>query len=50
MERRATALTDSEALDDLSDSIAHKLIERAGGKCLLSGGSLVRIQPGTFFS
>ena len=47
MERRATALTDSEVLDYLSDSIVHKLTERERSNCLLSSGSLVRIQPGT---
>ena len=47
MARGATALTDSETLDKLSDLIVLKLGERQGGNCLLSSGSWVRIPPGT---
>jgi len=47
MKKRATALTDSEYLEKLSDLIIVKLGKRKRGNCLLSSGSWVRIQPGT---
>ena len=46
-QQRATALTDDELLDRLSDIVMAKLGQRQGGNCLLSSGSRVRVAPGT---
>ena len=46
-QQRATALTDGELLDRLSDLIIAKLAHQKGGNCLLSSGSGVRVSPGT---
>ena len=43
----ATALTDDELLERLSDLLMAKLARRENGNCLLSSGSRVRVAPGT---
>ena len=47
MQERATALTDPEVLDQLSELILARLSDRQKSNCLLSSGSWVRIPPGT---